>query len=106
MTDSGYKYLDNRKIAAMTELRIPARMQGAIIRYVEDGIPPGNFLGAVIDNDLKEAFARADDENASLIGNYIKWLYNYAPAKCWGRENSQPTWRKLLHQIAMDVGAE
>ena len=32
----------------------------SIRRYIEDGVPPGDFLSAFLSNNLKESFARAD----------------------------------------------
>jgi len=63
---------------------IPERMRGAIRCYIERGIPPGHFLTAVLCNDLREAVARADDENKKLLSNYVLFLYNCAPLRCWG----------------------
>lgn len=63
---------------------IPERMHGAIIRFYENGIQPGGFLSAVIDNDLAGALGRADDENRHLLYAYVKWFYNHAPSGTWG----------------------
>ena len=37
------------------EFYIPDRMMGGIQRYINDHIRPGDFLSAIIQNDLKEA---------------------------------------------------
>jgi hypothetical protein len=76
-------------------LGIPARMHGGIVRYVEDGIQPGHFLTAVINNDLREACGRADDENVQLLANYVRWFYNYAPSGCWGSSDSATRWARV-----------
>lgn len=39
----------------------------------------GDFLRAVLDNDLFEAFARADHKNEPALHNIVMWLYNEAP---------------------------
>jgi hypothetical protein len=85
------KLTDEQKLK-MDEYGIPERMQGGIIRYYENGIPPGDFLSAVIDNDLSEAVARADDENVHLLKAYVMWFYNQAPSGSWGREGSVQRW--------------
>ena len=73
---------------------IPERMIDGLKRYIERGIAPGHFLTAVLTNDLREACRRADDENQRLIFEYIKFLYNYAPAGCWGSPQQFAAWIK------------
>jgi len=64
--------------------RIPERMRGGIVRYITEGIIPGDFLQAIITNDLKKAVWLADEENTRLLREYVLFFYNYAPAGCWG----------------------
>ena len=61
-------------------------------RYVNQRIPTGSFLRAVICNDLMEACGRADDYNQSMIYLYVKYLYNEAPATCWGSPEKYDAW--------------
>jgi hypothetical protein len=77
---------------ALAILNIPLHMHGGIIRYCEDKIPPGSFLTAVINNDLREACARADDINRHALFKYIQWFYNYAPSESWGFEGAVEKW--------------
>jgi len=82
----------------VTSLRlspIPGNMHGGILRWVENGIPPGHFLTAVLCNDLREACTRADDQNIHLIPEYVSWLYNHAPGQCWGSPERFDAWQKL-----------
>ena len=74
---------------------IPERMIGGMRRYLEHGIPPGDFLTAILSNDLREACMRADEENQRLIFAYVKFLYNYAPAGSWGSPQNYNAWIKL-----------
>ena len=39
---------------------IPPLIKAGIDHYVRQRIPPGGFLRAVLENNLSEAFARAD----------------------------------------------
>lgn len=71
---------------------IPSRMHGAIVRYLEEGIPPGGFLQAIIANDLKGAVGRADSENITRIGDYVTFFYNYAPSTSWGSQEKMDSW--------------
>lgn len=71
---------------------IPERMMGGIERYVEHGIIPGEFLQAIICNDLQEAFRRADDENFENIAAFVGYFYNKVPASAWGSYEEMTQW--------------
>ena len=86
--------LSAEKKAKMFEYGIPEHMHGGIIRYYENGIPPGSFLSAVINNDLKEACGRADSTNKHCLFNYIMWFYNEAPIGSWGHPSATSEWYK------------
>ena len=71
---------------------IPIRMIGGLVRYIEDGVVPGDFWMAILQNDLKEACAMADEENKYLIYDFVYVLYNYAPSDCWGSPERVRKW--------------
>ena len=73
---------------------IPEYMHGALIRYICKGIPPGDFLEALLSNDLSGTYRRADSVNQTKVLEYIKFLYNYAPSGCWGSEDNYCEWCK------------
>jgi hypothetical protein len=74
------------------DFRIRPDMLDAIQRYIDDRIPPGPFLTAVICNDLREAVWRADDDNLAHLPAFIGYLYNEAPACCWGSKEIMDRW--------------
>jgi hypothetical protein len=71
---------------------IPDSMIGGLRRWIENGIPPGHFLTAVLTNDLREAVKRADDTNINRLPDYVKFLHNYAPSGCWGSVENFMRW--------------
>ena len=73
---------------------IPERMRSAILRYVEDKELPGNFLQAVIRNDLSGATGMADEENMANLPAYVNYFYNHTPASCWGSQKKMDEWVK------------
>lgn len=84
---------------------IPERMMGGLERWIKFGIKPGNFLTAVLENDLKSAVAHADDENLQNLPAYVGYLYNEAPGDCWGSKEKVAAYaeRKLIaRQLAGD----
>ncbi len=78
--------------------QIPAHMQEAIRRYVVQGIQPGDFLTAVITNDLRNAVNRADETNLPLLKVYVQWFYNEAPSACWGSHEMMHEWMITAQQ--------
>lgn len=78
--------------AAMVENEIPEYMHGGMIAYVHDHRRPGDFLMAVLSNDLRGAVDRADYTNIKLLDNYVRVLYNHAPATCWGSQARVEKW--------------
>ena len=72
--------------------RLPRHMQDTARRYVEKGITGGSFFQAVVSNDFKTAFAKADDENTAAMRDWAMWLYNDAPIGCQGSAESVKSW--------------
>ena len=66
--------------------------KAGIDRYVQHGIIPGDFLRAVLSNDLKESFGRADLENRRDMFEIVQYLYNNVPSVCWGSPEKVASW--------------
>ena len=64
--------------------KIPARTKNAIDYHAEHGWPVGDFVQAVLENNLVEAFKRADDENLAAMQEIVKYCYNEIPGGAWG----------------------
>lgn len=73
---------------------IPERMRSGLQDYIENRIKPGQFLQAVIKNNLKEAIAYADEENMANLPAYVNYFYNHTPFDCWGSEERMDQWIK------------
>ena len=56
----------------------------AIDRYSENRIPPGDFLMAVLSNDLKGALQKADPESLENIKAIFGHIWNDLPQNIWG----------------------
>jgi hypothetical protein len=74
------------------EWGISEHMMGAIRRYIDDRIPPGSFLEAVICNDLQNAVGCADDTNLHNLPAFVGYFYNEAPSTCWGSREKYEAW--------------
>lgn len=76
-------------------LAIPRETIEGIHRYVEHGIQPGDFLKAVIRNDLKEAVGRADHNNLRVLKLICQLIHNYAPSDCHGSREKLIAWMRV-----------
>lgn len=70
----------------------PNHLVEALQRYVHQGIPPGDFLLAVLRNDLMGAFARADLANIYAMPTIVAYVYNRTPWNCHGSEERVNRW--------------
>ena len=73
---------------------IPVHIQPALINYIEHKRPTGSFLRAVLENNLREAFAKADGANRRNLFAIVAFLYLYAPGTCWGSPEKVRAWLK------------
>ena len=71
---------------------ISPHMMGAIRRYINDRLPPGDFLTGIITNDLRRATLHADDTNIGNIPAFVAYFYNEAPSQCWGSQQNMDRW--------------
>lgn len=71
---------------------LPEHIRSAMKRYIENRIAPGDFLMAVLSNDLMGAMGKADIINRRRIYDICCFLYNEAPATCWGSPEMVKRW--------------
>jgi hypothetical protein len=60
--------------------------------YIEYGDRTGDFLHALISNDLFMAFAHADAANTEAMPEWSRWFYNEAPSNCWKSPDAYHRW--------------
>jgi len=71
---------------------VPHHLRDAILRYLLGGIRPGDFLSAVISNNLFEAIGSADKESRDGLFSICSFFYNEVPAPCFGSPAKMETW--------------
>lgn len=71
---------------------IAPEIRKELIAYRDQHIPPNEFLMAVLENNLKEAFGRADDWNMETLFDIVGFCYNDLPAVSWGRSDKVLAW--------------
>lgn len=86
-------YFDEAKWCFST-YQIPAHMREPMTDYIENGLEPGGFLTAVLENNLSAAVSHADEFNMAQLPAYANFLYNHAPSDCWGSRKKVTDWIK------------
>jgi len=84
----------------------PDSVAESLVAYIESGRPTGDFLNAVLTNNLSESFGRADDRNREVLFDIVTALYNYAPANCWGSEEKVAAWYEARAKELAEMKAE
>jgi hypothetical protein len=65
---------------------------GGVVRYVEQGLQPGGFLTAVLEDSLKEAAMQADDVNQTKLFEWACVMYNDVPMDARGSKEKVAKW--------------
>lgn len=73
---------------------VPELVKHSLDLYVNNRIPAGHFLTAVLENDLAGAFAYADRVNKYFMGDIVAYIYNELPIACWGSREKVANWLK------------
>lgn len=71
---------------------IPSRILQALHNYAEHRTPTGDFLAAVIANDLMDAVARADKDNIRVLRLICGFVYNEMPSDSHGSREIYRDW--------------
>lgn len=74
---------------------VPEHLRGGLLRWMVDGIRPGDFLCAILRNDLHDAERRADPTSRLAMTAIHDWLYNFAPCNCWRSVTNFARWRGI-----------
>ncbi len=77
---------------SLTNSGVPEHLHYGLMLYITQRISPGGFMTAVLSNDLREAFGRADEESRAGMFELVKWLYNKAPSNIWGTPERVEAW--------------
>ena len=72
--------------------RLPEHMRSGAQLYIEQGIRPGDFLMAILENDLSGAVQRADSINRDKIIDWVEWKTFDIPAIAHGSPEYVSAW--------------
>lgn len=79
---------------------VPNHIRDGIKNYIENGIPNGSFVTAILANDLREACGRADAWNSRALVTIVSWFWNFAPSPCWGSQEKVTAWLAKFKEAA------
>lgn len=82
----------NTFLLKLNELPCSEACRHGLHHYMLFGVMPGSFLQALLSNDLKGTFFRADSDNVRIVDKYLMLLYNHAPGGSWGSEKNFTAW--------------
>jgi hypothetical protein len=71
---------------------VPPAVFDAVRRYVEEGIPPGGFVLACLENDLMAAINRADPANRECLQEIMWMIYSAMPSTAHGSPDKVRLW--------------
>lgn len=80
--------------------QIPGHTKASLDRYINQGVPTGDFLRAVLCNDLFLAIQHADGDNVRVIPHIVCYLYNECPTGCYGSAEKVNQWMQLAREQA------
>lgn len=82
---------------------IPEHLRGGLERYFTIGMQPGQFLCAVLDNNLREAVNRCTGDLQEIRAVLIV-LYSHAPAPSWGDRAKRLEWQRRVGELTKGEG--
>lgn len=72
--------------------KVPPLILSSLDRYIEHRVAPGGFTRAVLENDLRDAFGRADLSNRFALYDIVAYIYNVLPSNSWGSREKVAKW--------------
>ena len=71
---------------------IPEMVKESLDAYATDHKPVGDFIRAVLSNDLGETISRADPQNLREIKQIVGYCQWEIPRECWGSPEAYKKW--------------
>ena len=74
---------------------VPMHLQAGLMRWIEDGIRPGDGLWSILINaPASEVISRLDEISLAGLPRTLRFLVHGAPIGCWGSEAKCEAWRE------------
>ena len=79
--------------------KLPGNLGEGMRRYLERGVAPGDFMMAVLCNDLIRAVYHADDDNIHQFKNIVTWLMAHAHVDSYGDPAKVAKWMREKRRL-------
>jgi hypothetical protein len=73
--------------------KIPSHLLQALVHWGQKECCTGDFLAAVLSNDLMGAIGRADEHSLAAIRYITMFVYNELPRDCHGSKDRVKQWK-------------
>ena len=88
--------------AVFSDSACPVWARESIDRYAKHGVPTGDFLHAVLANDLSAAVGRADVESGRVLAAIVSYVYRHLPAQSHGSYEVVDEWLLMNRRTKQD----
>ena len=75
-------------------VNIPKKTLAGLQEYGTNHRHPGDFLLAVLENNLAGALGTADPENLAALYDIVLYAWNHLPLQCHGSREAVREWLK------------
>lgn len=72
-------------------------------RYIEFGTPTGSFLRAVLNSDLRSAYALADPDNKGFLPLIVYFCEANLPGAAWGTVAAVDDWLSMSQEERHEI---
>lgn len=82
----------NELQTSMAAYAVPLENRKPLLMWIINGVEPGDFLQAVLVNDLRCAVNAASRNSMGGLAETVRWLEHQAPGRCWGSDVAYHNW--------------
>ncbi len=76
--------------------KVPSHLLQALVHWGQKECFTGDFLAAVLSNDLMGAIGRADEQSLAAIRHITMFVYNELPRDCHGSKARVKQWELAI----------
>tara|TARA_R110000751_G_scaffold71196_9_gene144025 strand:- start:224 stop:529 length:306 start_codon:yes stop_codon:yes gene_type:complete len=80
--------------------KVPSHLLNALVHWGKQEYITGDFLGAVLSNDLMEAIGRADNSSMASLKHIAMFINNELPRDCHGSKETVAEWRRGFNVLS------
>lgn len=98
MTEDDLRQMQEEHISLNPDLKIRDDIKESLDAWANNGFMPGDFLKAVLENDLMKAMGLADSYNRATMFQICSYIYNKLPGPCHGSREIMNDWAERFEE--------